>query len=115
MRNYKLLWSLFSSFFKIGLFTFGGGYAMIPLIQNECAERRKWIQHDELMDIFIIAESTPGPISVNCATNVGYKQARLTGAVWATLGLVIPSFAVIYILYLLFSNILEVTVITNAF
>ena len=115
MRNCKLLWSLFSSFFKIGLFTFGGGYAMIPLIQNECAERKKWIQHDELMDIIIIAESTPGPISVNCATYVGYKQARLSGAVWATLGLVIPSFAVIYILSLFFSNILEITVIANAF
>ena len=115
MRNYKLLWSLFSSFFKIGLFTFGGGYAMIPLIQNECAERKKWIQHDELMDIIIIAESTPGPISVNCATYIGYKQARLSGAVWATLGLVIPSFAVIYILSLFFSNILEIPIIANAF
>ncbi len=115
MRHYKLLWSLFSSFFKIGLFTFGGGYAMIPLIQNECAERRKWIQHDELMDIIVIAESTPGPISVNCATYVGYKQARFFGAVWATLGLVIPSFAVIYILSLFFSNILEIPVIANAF
>ncbi len=92
MRNYKLLWSLFSSFFKIGLFTFGGGYAMIPLIQNECAERRKWIQHDELMDIIIIAESTPGPIMINMATFVGSSQAGFLGAVLATFGVVLPSF-----------------------
>ena len=115
MVKYKTLWSLLLMFMKVSLFTFGGGYAMIALIDNECVEKKKWITHDEFADITAIAESTPGPIAINCATYVGYRQAGLTGAVWATLGMIIPPFAVIYILSLFFSSILEITVVANAF
>ena len=107
--------SLFLSFAKIGLFTFGGGYAMISLIEAECVEKRKWITHDEMMNVTVIAESTPGPIAINCATYVGYKQAGLLGAIIATLGIVLPSFVVIYLISLFFADFLSLTVVANAF
>ena len=75
----NLLLDLFLSFAKIGLFTFGGGYAMIALIESICVEKKGWITHDEMMNITVIAESTPGPIAINCATFVGYKQKGLPG------------------------------------
>ena len=84
----KKLIDLFPTFAKIGLFTFGGGYAMISLIEYNCVERNKWISHDEMMNVTVIAESTPGPIAINAATFVGYKQAKLLGAILATLGIV---------------------------
>lgn len=87
--------SLFAAFFKIGLFTFGGGYAMLSMILSELCERRGWITEAELMDVAAVAESTPGPIAVNSATYIGYKQAGFFGALAATLGVVLPSFAVI--------------------
>ena len=111
----KLLLELFLCFSKIGLFTFGGGYAMIAMIENNCVERKKWISHDEMMDITVIAESTPGPIAINCATFVGYKQAGLLGALAATVGIVLPSFAIIYAISACLDNFLEITVIANAF
>ena len=77
----SLLLDLFLNFAKIGLFTFGGGYAMIALIENACVEKKQWITHDEMMNITVIAESTPGPIAINCATYVGYKQKGFIGAV----------------------------------
>ncbi len=89
---------LFSTFFKIGAFTFGGGYAMIPLIQREIAEKRKWITEDDILDIIAIAESTPGPIAVNSATFVGYKVAGFWGAFVSTLGVVLPSFVIITVI-----------------
>lgn len=96
-RDYlKLFWS----FFKIGLFTFGGGYAMISFIEKEAVEKNKWLTSDEMMDIIAIAESTPGPISVNAATFVGAKTAGFWGAFFATFGLVLPAFAIICILSL---------------
>ena len=76
-----ILMELFLIFVKIGLFTFGGGYAMISLIENNCVEKKKWITHDEMMNITVIAESTPGPIAINCATYVGYKKAGIIGAI----------------------------------
>lgn len=106
---------LFLTFAKIGLFTFGGGYAMISMIEHHCVERKKWISHDEMMDIAVIAESTPGPIAINCATYVGYKQSGLTGSIVATLGMILPSFAVIYIISMFLDNFLEYTMIANAF
>lgn len=106
---------LFLSFFKIGLFTFGGGYAMIPLIEGVCVDTKKWISHDDMMNITVIAESTPGPIATNCATFVGYKQKGVAGAAAATLGVILPSLAVICIIALLLDNFLEITVIANAF
>lgn len=111
----NILIDLFLTFAKIGLFTFGGGYAMISIIENNCAERKKWITHDEMMDITVIAESTPGPIAVNCATYTGYKKAGLPGAIFATLGMVTPSFIVIYLISMFLDNFLELTIIANAF
>ena len=111
----KKLIDLFLTFAKIGLFTFGGGYAMISLIENNCVERNKWISHDEMMNITVIAESTPGPIAINAATFVGYKQAKLLGAIIATLGIVLPSFLIILLISFFFDNFLEIAVIANAF
>lgn len=115
MKTPNVLSGLILTFMKIGLFTFGGGYAMISLIDSECVGKRKWLTHDELMNITVIAESTPGPIAINCATYVGYRQAGFPGAVLATIGIVLPSFAVIYLISLFFDNILEVAVVANAF
>ena len=81
---------LFLTFAKIGLFTFGGGYAMISLIENSCLEKKQWITHDEMMNVTVIAESTPGPIAINCATFIGYKQKGLAGSMAATIGMVLP-------------------------
>ena len=106
---------LFLTFAKIGLFTFGGGYAMIAMIENHCVEIKKWITHDEMMNITVIAESTPGPIAINCATFTGYKKAGFTGALVATLGMIIPSFIVIYLISMFLDNFLELTIIANAF
>jgi len=111
----KILLDLFLTFAKIGLFTFGGGYAMISMIENNCVERKKWITHDEMMNVTVIAESTPGPIAINCATFVGYKQAGFIGAVAATVGIIVPSFLVIYLISLFLDNFLEITIIANAF
>ena len=106
---------LFLTFAKIGLFTFGGGYAMISLIENDCVEKKKWITHDEMMDVTVIAESTPGPIAINCATYVGYKKGRLPGAIIATLGIVLPSFIIIFLISKFFDRFLEITWAANAF
>ena len=106
---------LFLTFAKIGLFTFGGGYAMISLIENDCVEKKKWITHDEMMDLTVIAESTPGPIAINCATYVGYKKGRLPGAIIATLGMVLPSFIIIFLISKFFDKFLEIAWIANAF
>ena len=91
MGRWRRLLQLFGVFFKIGLFTFGGGYAMISLIGHEIGEHRRWIGPDELTEVFAIAESTPGPIAVNCATYVGYRREGVAGGVWATLGVVMLS------------------------
>ena len=111
----NILFSLFLTFAKIGLFTFGGGYAMISMIEDICVERKKWITHDEMMNVTVIAESTPGPIAINCATFTGYQKAGVFGAVTATLGIVVPSFAVIFLISMFLDNFLELTVIANAF
>ena len=106
---------LFLTFFKIGLFTFGGGYAMIPLIENNCVEKKKWITHDEMMNITVIAESTPGPIAINCATYVGYKRAGIIGAMFSTFGVVLPSFTIILLISMVLDGFLEIEVVANAF
>lgn len=111
----KLLWNLFLTFSKIGLFTFGGGYAMISMIEDACVEKKKWITHDDMMNITVVAESTPGPIAINCATFVGYKQKGFAGAVTATVGMVLPSFVVILLIAKLLDNFLGITIIANAF
>lgn len=106
---------LFLSFLKIGAFTFGGGYAMVPLIQNEAIEKKKWINDEEMMDIIAIAESTPGPIAINSATFVGYKVGGFWGSVAATTGVVLPSLIIISIIALFFENFLDIAVIAAAF
>lgn len=111
----NILLDLFLTFMKIGLFTFGGGYAMISMIENNCVEKKKWITHDDMMNVTVIAESTPGPIAINCATFVGYQQAGFIGSLAATLGIVLPSFVVIYAISIFLDNFLEITVIANAF
>ena len=111
----KILLELFLTFAKIGMFTFGGGYAMISVIENNCVDRKKWITHDEMMNMTVIAESTPGPIAINCSTFTGYKIAGLPGALVSTVGMVIPSFVIIFVISMLLDNFLELTVIANAF
>lgn len=110
-----ILLDLFLTFAKIGIFTFGGGYAMISLIENACVEKKKWITHDDMMNITVIAESTPGPIAINCATFVGYRQKGFIGALAATLGIVLPSFLIIYVISMFLNDFLEITFIVNAF
>ena len=115
MSVFKMLWSLFASMFKIGLFTFGGGYAMISLLEREFVEKKNWLSHDEFMDLIVIAESTPGPIAINCATYIGYKVGKGSGAVAATLGMVMPSFCIIYLISLFFNQFLSITWVSSAF
>ncbi len=111
----SLLLELFLCFAKIGLFTFGGGYAMIVLIGNACVEKKHWLSHDEMMNITVIAESTPGPISINCATYIGYKQKGFAGALAATFGIVLPSFCVIFVISMFLDRFLEITWVAHAF
>ena len=115
MKKTALLFDLMTTFMKIGLFTFGGGYAMISMIDNACVEQKKWITHDEMMNITVIAESTPGPIAINCATYVGHKMAGFIGAVLSTLGIILPSFLIIYVISMFLDNFLEIPLIANAF
>ena len=110
-----ILYELFYIFAKIGLFTFGGGYAMISIIENICVERKGWISQDEMMNMTVIAESTPGPIAINCATYVGYKMAGVAGATVATFGMVVPSFVVIFVISKFLDDFLKFTVIAHAF
>ena len=111
----KLLLELFLTFAQIGLFTFGGGYAMISIIENICVERKKWITHDEMMNLTVIAESTPGPIAINAATFVGYKHGGIPGSVVATVGVALPSFVIIYLISTVLDNFLEIVWIAHAF
>ncbi len=110
-----ILLDLFLTFAKVGLFTFGGGYAMIALIEDACVSKKAWITHDDMMNVTVIAESTPGPIAINCATFVGYKQKGLPGAAAATLGIVLPSFLIIFLISSFLDNFLEIVWIANAF
>ena len=111
----KILLDLFLTFAKIGMFTFGGGYAMISVIENNCVDRKKWITHDEMMNMTVVAESTPGPIAINCSTFTGYKIAGIPGAMVSTLGMVIPSFVIIFVISMFLDNFLELTIVANAF
>ena len=111
----KSLWLLFINMLKIGLFTFGGGYAMIHLLENEFVSKKKWIEEDEFMDLVAIAESTPGPIAINCSTYIGYKKEKILGAVFATLGMCIPSFTIIFLISLFFNQFLSIGWVAAAF
>lgn len=111
----KSLGTLFFTFFKIGLFTFGGGYAMIALLEEEFIQRRRWLDKDEFLDMAAIAESTPGPVAINSATYLGYKLAKVPGAATATVAVCLPSFLIIYAISLFFEQFTQLTVIANAF
>ena len=110
-----ILLELFLTFAKIGAFTFGGGYAMLALLDHTCVEKKKWLSAEEFSDLTVIAESTPGPIAINCSTYAGYKKAGLPGAVAATLGMVLPSFIILLLISLFFENILAYPIIAKAF
>lgn len=111
----KKLISLFWLFFKIGLFTFGGGYAMIPSIKEEIVEKRKYISNDELLDIIAIAESTPGPTAINLATYIGYKKDKFLGSLFATLGVILPSFIIIVIISIFYNYFMSIKAVKYAF
>ena len=110
-----MLFKLFYTFAKIGLFTFGGGYGMIAIVQDECVEKKKWITEDEFATVLTIAESTPGPIAINCATYTGYAQGGILGSIAATFGVVLPSFVIIFLISSFFDNILNFEIVANAF
>lgn len=114
-QEVKSLGTLFFTFFKIGLFTFGGGYAMIALLEEEFIQRRRWLDKDEFLDMTAIAESTPGPVAINSATYLGYKLAKVPGAATATVAVCLPSFLIIYAISLFFEQFTQLTVIANAF
>ena len=115
MKKSKECLSLFLAMLKIGAFTFGGGYAMIALLENEFVEKKKWLEKDEFLDVAAIAESKPGPIAINCATYIGYKKAGVLGSAAATLGVILPSFIIIYAISLFFDAFLSLTLVAYAF
>ena len=110
-----MLITLFLTFARIGLFTFGGGYAMLSVIEHICVTQKQWITAEDLANVTVIAESTPGPIAINCATFVGYKQKGFPGALAATLGVILPSFVIIFLISLFLDRFLEISWVANAF
>ena len=106
---------LLLSMLKIGCFAFGGGYAIIALLENEFVSKRKWIDHDEFLDVVAIAESTPGPIAINVATYIGYQQKGVIGAVVATIGMCAPSFVIMYLVSLFYQQFMEIALVAAAF
>ena len=109
-----ILPELFFSFARIGAFTFGGGYAMLSLLEHECVEKKQWLTSDEMAEVTVIAESTPGPIAINCATYTGLKQAGMKGALTATLGMVLPSFLVLLLISAFLQNATTIPVVAKA-
>lgn len=106
---------LFTMFFKLGLFTFGGGYAMLPQIKQEVIENKKWLTEDDVLQIIAIAESTPGPVAINMATYIGYKQAKILGSIFATIGVVLPSLVIIFLISLFFEEFIKLEYVNYAF
>ena len=106
---------LFLIFFKLGIFTFGGGYAMIPQIKDEIIEKHKWMTEDEVLEIIAIAESTPGPMAINMATYIGYTKGKFLGSLLATLGVVLPSLTIIFIISLFFDQFIANKYVAYAF
>ena len=111
----KALWKIFLVFLKIGAFTFGGGYAMIPLIQKEAVENHGWVSDDDILEIVAIAESTPGPIALNAATFVGYRAAGILGSAFATFGTILPSFTIILIISYVLRQFQQLPAVQYAF
>ena len=115
MKKLKSLLQMFWIFFKIGLFTFGGGYAMISIFEEEFCSKRKYISQSEFIEMVALAESSPGPIAINSATYIGYKQAGVLGSIFATLGVILPSFIIIYVISIFFEQFMQFTVVQKAF
>ena len=115
MKKFKTLLLLFLTFFKIGLFTFGGGYAMIAVMEREFVEKKKWTTHEDFLDLIAIAESTPGPIAINSATYIGYKVGGVLGSIFATFGMVLPSLVIILTISLFFDTFLKFKWVQHAF
>ena len=113
--SFKTLIELALSYFKIGLFTFGGGLAMISLLEHEYVEKRKWIEREEFEDVVTLAESTPGPIAINCATYIGYKIGGFLGSIISTVAVYLPSFIIIYLISLFFNAFMELKAVQYAF
>lgn len=113
--DFKMLWTLFTTFFKIGAFTFGGGYAMIPLIEREMVEGKGWISRDDIVDILAVSQSLPGAIAINSATFIGYKIAGIAGAISATLGVILPSVIVITVIASIFVAFNENRIVQKVF
>ena len=113
-KNPRQLFQIFTTFMKIGIFTFGGGYAMIPLIQRETVVKRKWVDDDDILDIVAIAESTPGPIAINASTFVGYRVGGFFGAVVGTVGMILPSFIIILAISFVLNSFQDVQAVKYA-
>lgn len=113
--KYKTIWELFLTFMKIGAFTFGGAYAMIPLIQREVCDNKKWMSKEDILDIVAISETTPGPIAINAATFVGYRTSGYLGAFAATFGVIVPSFLIILMLSFLLTDYQNIRILRYAF
>ena len=111
----KVFFKLFLIFAKIGLFTFGGGYAMLPMIEEECVKKHKWITSEEFASLVVLADSTPGPVAINCATFIGCRQKGILGSVCATLGMIFPSFVIIYIISIFFDKFSSLHWVSSAF
>ena len=111
----RIYWQLFSDFFKIGAFTLGGGYAMIPIIQSEVVDRRRWLKQEEFLDIIAIAQSCPGVFAINMSVFIGYKLRKLPGALCAAFGTALPSFAIILLIAMFFSRFQDNPVVESIF
>ena len=111
----KLLASLFVSFAKIGVMTFGGGLAMLPMLERELVENRKWVKTEEILDYYAVGQCTPGIIAINTATFVGYKQSKLLGAIFSTAGMVFPSLVIISTIAAVLSNFADIPAVQHAF
>jgi chromate transporter len=115
MEKLKTLLKLFLTMFKIGLFTFGGGYAMIPQIKEVVIEKEKWLTEDDMLELLAIAESTPGPIAINMATYIGFQRKKLLGSIFSTLGVILPSMIIVFIISLFFDKFLANQYVAYAF
>ena len=114
MKKHPLL-TLFLTFLKVGAFTFGGGFAMLAILDREVVDKHGFVSHDEFMDLVVIAESTPGPVAINAATYVGYRVGGMLGSMLSTLGVVLPSFSIIFLISLFFDTFLSLTLVAAAF
>ena len=111
----KVLWELFSAFFAIGVMTFGGGYAMLPMLEREIVQKHKWATQEEILNYFAIGQCTPGIIAVNTATFVGYKTRKVLGGICATLGVVAPSVLIITVIAMVLQNFMDIQWVQHAF